>query len=67
MKLKQNDAEHLNYIEEKHTKTSQIEIKNFQMWKKLGIKVLDEVIIKTFPETFIIFVEKTASEIKDEV
>lgn len=42
-----------------------MESRNFEMWTKLAVRVLDEVIIKTFPETFIAFIEKTASELKD--
>jgi hypothetical protein len=35
------------------------------MFNKMGVKILDKTIIKIFPDSFIAFVEKTASEQKD--
>jgi hypothetical protein len=63
--LMQNEDEYLANIAYHHQRSSEMEARNFEMWTTLGVRVLDEVIIKTFPETFIAFIEKTASELKD--
>ena len=45
--------------------TSQKQEKFLQTFNKMEVQMLDELIIRCYPEAFIAFIEKTSSEQKD--
>jgi hypothetical protein len=65
LQLLEYEDEFLVNVAYQHMRTCEGEARNYDMWTKLEARVLDELIIKTYPETFTAFVEKTASELRD--
>jgi len=63
--LLQKEDEFIANIEYQNQVTAYNEKKNFATFNKIGVQTMDKTIIKIFPDSFISFTEKTASEQKD--
>lgn len=64
--LLEREQEYILNINYQYEQTSEKEQKFLKMFTKKEVKVLDELVIKCYPEAFLAFIEKTASEQKDE-
>ena len=63
--LLQREQEFLANLNYQHSSRAKLQQAHYDAFDVKSVRVLDEAIAKRFPQTFIAFIEKTASELQD--